>query len=94
MRVARWYEQRAKIEELAARERQAAGGRDKGTKIITEAPKKGEAKAIAAADAGMSRPTAERAVAVTHAIDEAEAAGDVETAADDRHRGGRRRTVQ
>lgn len=90
---ARWYETRAKIEEIAAKEREQAGGGDKrsdaakaaeksGTEKIPYPIRKGEAKALAAADAGMSKHTAEKAVEVVHKIDEAEAAGDEDTAAD------------
>jgi hypothetical protein len=52
------------------------------TEKVPQGQRKGEAKQLAAVETGMSHKTADKAVAVTHAIDEAEAAGDVETAAD------------
>lgn len=80
---ARWYETRVKIEELAAKERQAANlrqGQNVPNGKTAEKTRSGKSKDIAAADAGIDKRTANKAVEVVHAIDEAEAAGEPERA--------------
>lgn len=90
---ARWYEKRKAMEEQKAKERQVAAGGAKGgsacgtsaTSAFSQGKVAPKAKDVAAADVGMGRKTAEKAAEVVHKIDEAEEAGDVETATELRH---------
>lgn len=75
---ARYYKEREAIEVMLAKQRQKMG---KGNSL-TQEKAKGQAKDKAANAAKMSRKTAEKAVEVVEAIDELEAAGDVDQAED------------
>lgn len=77
---AREYEFGLEIEKKRAEERQKAGKKAATdlTSNLTEGT--GEAAAIAAEKVGMSKNTAKKAAKVVQKIDEAEAAGDTETA--------------
>ena len=74
---ARFFESRAAIEVALAKQRQ---GNERGVREIPVS-EKGEAKDKAAKAAGLSRKTAEKAVAVTHRIDELEQQGKQQDAA-------------
>lgn len=77
-----WYEQRAEIEAMAAKEREKSGKKVDPEPKGQNVPRVGKAKDLAAREAGIDKRTADKAVEVVHKIKEAEAAGDVETAAD------------
>ena len=87
---AREFENLKRIESELAKHRQAKGrpaSKELSPNLdevpeTAEKPKKGRADAIAAEAVGMKRTTAEKAVEVVHAIDEAEAKGETERAAD------------
>ena len=75
---ARWFQARKEFFAVELKENQSAAG--KGVANLPQA--KGKARDKASDETGMKPRTAEKAAKVTAAIDEAEAAGDTETAAD------------
>jgi ParB family chromosome partitioning protein len=88
----REYAELKSVEELLAKQRQqkhggtAPGRGSTNTQENTSASDRGKARDRAASKLGMSGPTAEKALNVVNAIDQAEAAGDTAKAADLRHK--------